>query len=122
MKRPFVAPVLVLLACANPAGPSGGGLAVRAVPPALELVNRSAAPVYYFAIERGAAAFTDWAPCTDPSRCAAIATGRTASVPYGEITGYAPGAREAIVYWWHLVPGAQATSRPDSVRSVLVGL
>jgi len=122
MKRPITSILVLCLACGNPTGPIGGRLAVRAAPPLLELTNQSPAPVYTFTIERQTAAYTDWAPCTDAARCAAIKTGVTASVPYTQIAGYAPGAREAIVYWWHLVPSGQATFRPDSLRAIVVTL
>ena len=122
MKRPYFALLALPLACANPTGPIGGRLTVRATPPVLELTNQGAAPIYFFSIERGAAAFADWAPCTDPSRCAGITMGQTASVPYTQIAGYAPGAREAIVYWWHLIARDQSTLRPDSIRAVVVAL
>ena len=122
MTRPSLGLLALSLACANPAGPIGGRLTVRAAPPVLELTNQGAAPIYFFTVERGAAAYTDWAPCTDASRCAGITMGQTASVPYTQIAGYAPGAREAIVYWWHLVVSGPSTSRPDSIRAVVVAL
>jgi hypothetical protein len=122
MKRPFLSLLALALGCANPTGPIGGRLSVRAVPPVLELTNQSPAPIYSFTIERGAAAYTDWAPCTDPSRCTAIRAGQTASMAYTQIAGYAPGAREAIVYWWHLVADAGTTFQPDSIRALIVGL
>ena len=122
MTRPSLALLALWLACANPAGPIGGRLTVRAAPPVLELTNQGATPIYFFTVERGAAAYTDWAPCTDASRCAGITMGQTASVPYTQIAGYAPGAREAIVYWWHLIARDQSTLRPDSIRAVVVTL
>src|SRR6266699_4008372 len=120
--RPSLALLALSLACANPAGPIGGRLTVRAAPPVLELTNQGAAPIYFFTIERGAAAYTDWAPCTDGSRCAGITMGQTASVPSTQIAGYVPGAREAIVYWWHLIDDSHTTLRPDSIRAVIVAL
>ncbi len=122
MPRPSLALLALSLACASPAGPIGGRLTVRATPPVLELTNQGAAPIYFFTVEGGAAAYTDWAPCTDASRCAGITMGQTASVPYTQIAGYVPGAREAIVYWWHLVGSGPSTSRPDSIRAVVVAL
>ena len=119
MKRPSLTLLALVFACA---GPIAGRLTVHAAPPILELTNQSPAPIYFFAIERGADAYTDWATCTDPSRCTAIKVGETASVPYSQIAGYAPGAREAIVYWWHLIDGSHATFRPDSIRAVIVAL
>lgn len=123
MNRPIVSAALSLaLACANPASPHGGQLTVQATPPVLELTNQSAGPVYYFTIERGAAAYTDWAPCTDPVHCTGIKPGQSATVGYAVIVGYTVDAREAIVYWWHLVPGGTTGFRPDSLRAIIVGL
>jgi hypothetical protein len=124
MKASFVSSAILsfALACANPTGPNGGDVTVRAAPPVLELTNRSPVAVYSFIIERGAAAYTDWAPCTDPAQCAAINVGQRVSVAYAQIAGYSSGAREAIVYWWHLVPGVATGFRADSIRAVVVGL
>jgi len=122
MKRSLFPLLALSLACANLTGPIGGRLTVRAASPVLELTNQGAAAIYFFTVERGAAAYTDWAPCTDPNRCAGIKMGQTASVPYTQIAAYSPSAREAIVYWWHLIAGAQSTSRPDSIRAVVVAL
>lgn len=122
MNRPFFALLALAVACANPTGPIGGRLAVRAAPPALELTNQSPAPIYYFTLALGSVGYALAPPCTDPSRCTAIKAGQTASVPYAQIPGYTADAHEAIVYWWHLIPGAQTGFRPDSIRTVTVGL
>ena len=123
MKLSFVSAIICFtLACANPTATIGDTITVRAAPPVLELTNQSPAPVYSFIIERGTAAYTDWAPCTDPAHCGATGVGRTSSVAYTQIAGYSVDAREAIVYWWHLVPGGETGLRPDSVRAVVVGL
>jgi hypothetical protein len=122
MKRSITSILPLCLACGAPTGPIGGQLSVRTAPPLLELTNESPAPVYSFTIERQAATYTDWVPCTDAAHCAAIKTGAAASVPYTQIVGYAPGAREAIVYWWHLVPSDQATFQPDTLRAIVVTL
>ncbi len=116
----------VLLACQDNVGPVegviGGRLAVRAAALDLELTNQSPAPIYYLTLGLGSVGFTLAPLCTDPSRCTAIQAGQTASVPYAQIPGYTADTREAIVYWWHLIPGAQTGLRPDSVRTVIVGL
>src|SRR6266436_5779877 len=71
---------------------------------ALRIVNTSDAPIYYFLVERQSAALIDWAPCTNPSACSSVAAHGDAQVPFSQIAGYEPGEREAIFYWWHLLP------------------
>ena len=119
MKPRFVWLCLVsVIACNSPTGP----LAVSAALPSLRLQNSSAAPIYYFAVERESAALIDWAVCTDAPVCPTVpAHGRTV-VPYDHIAGYAPGEREAIVYWWHLEPLGAGQFRADSIHAVVVGL
>ena len=116
------ASLALLLACSSPTGITSGELAVRAAPPGLELTNHSSAPVYSFAIDRGAAAYTDWAPCTNPTACSAIGVGATSSVPYAQIAGYSTASKEAIVYWWHLVADSKEGYRIDSLRAVVTTL
>jgi len=116
------ATLVITAACSNPTGSIAGPVAVRATPPVLQLTNNTTAPVYAFVIERRAAAYTDWAPCTDAAACPGIVSGATVAVPYGKIVGYTPAAREAIVYWWHLMPDGGSGFRPDSLRAVVVGL
>jgi len=123
VKRFFVGAALFVTAtCSNPTGPLAGGLAVQAVPPVLQLTNQSSAPIYSFAVERGAAAAINWAPCTDPARCAGLSPGATTALPYTQISFYTPAAHEAIVYWWHLIPATGTGFRPDSIRAVVVAL
>ena len=119
MKRRLVWLCLVsMIACNAPTGPLG----VSAAHPSLQLQNSSATPIYYFAVERESTALIDWAVCTDAPACATVpAHGRTV-VPYDQIVGYAPGEREAIVYWWHLEPLGAGQFRADSICVVVVGL
>lgn len=122
--KPIVvgAALTTLLGCGSPTGTASAGLLVRAAPPVLSLTNRSSAPIYSFVIDRGAAAFTDWAPCTDPGTCPAIKVGETSSLGYAQIVGYSSTSTEAIVYWWHLVPDGTNGFRPDSIRNVVTTL
>lgn len=122
--KPFVVStcLAVLLACGNPTGTGSTGLLVRAAPPVLNLTNQTATAVYTFVIDRGAAAYTDWAPCSDPYACVAIKGGGTNALAYAQIAGYSSTSTEAIVYWWHLVPDGKDGFRPDSVRSVVTSL
>lgn len=122
MKRLIVSASLAsLLACGSPTGAASGELVVHATPPVLELTNHSPAPIYSFTIDRGAAAYTDWAPCTNPTTCAAIGVGGTVSLAYTQIVGYSSASQEAIVFWWHLVPDRNGFG-PDSVRAVIAAL
>jgi hypothetical protein len=114
--------LFITVACGSPTTLIEGRLAVQATPPVLQLTNQSPAPVYSFATERGAAAKSNWAACTDPARCAGLAPGTTTALPYTQIASYTPAAREAIVYWWHLIPATGMGFRPDSIRAVVVTL
>ena len=116
------ATLVSLLACGSPIGPIPGDLVVRATPPVLELANHSSAAIYTFTIDRNVAAYTEWGPCTNPSTCAFITAGGTRSLAYTQIDGYSSASREAIVYWWHLVPDGIDGFQPDSVRAVVIGL
>lgn len=110
-----------LTTCSSPSALTAGRLVVEAVPPALHLTNQTPLPAYTFVIARGAAAYTDWVPCRDPRSCKGLSPGASDVLSYSEIVGYASAAREAIVYWWHLVPqGGQF--QPDTVRAVVVAL
>lgn len=122
--KPFVvsACCAVLLACGNPTGTGSTGLLVRVAPPVLNLTNQTATAVYTFVIDRGAAAYTEWAPCRDPNACAGIKVGGTSALAYAQIVGYSSTSTEAIVYWWHLVPDGTNGFRPDSVRAVVTSL
>jgi hypothetical protein len=122
--KPFVVSACLasLLACGNPTGAGSTGLLVRAAPPVLNLTNQTAGPVYSFVIDRQAAAYTDWGPCSVPDTCAAIKVGATDALAYSQIAGYSSTSTEAIVYWWHLVPDGTNGFRPDTVRAVVTSL
>ena len=83
----------------------------------LRLANKTAEPIYYFAVESDAAAIIDWVACTDPAQCKHVAPHGVSAIPYDQIAGYTPAARQAIVYWWHLRPDG-SLFRPDSIRSL----
>jgi hypothetical protein len=121
MRSFLVTAVLVLSACAEPTGLTVDRLATRISPSALELTNHTSTDVYWFAIERGFAARADWVACIDSTRCPPLVPGAGLSVPYASIGGYTPGAREAIVYWWHVLV-TPAGARPDTIQAVLVRL
>lgn len=87
----------------------------------LRLRNASSRPIFYVVMERGFASLANWAPCTNPAECPRVDARGETRVDYGRIAGYEPGAREAIVYWWHLVEGDGGWV-VDNVRSVVVKL
>ena len=89
---------------------------------ALRILNSSDAPIYYFIVERQSAALVDWAPCTKPSTCPSVAAHGDAEVPFSRIVGYEPGEREAIFYWWHLLPVPAGGFQVDSIRTRVVQL
>ncbi|HEX2091696.1 MAG TPA: hypothetical protein VHG28_04805 [Longimicrobiaceae bacterium] len=122
--RRVLASLLLLCVVAACPGPTGirtqGRLEIRADGARLHLTNHAARPVYTFIVERATAALIDWAPCVDPAKCEGIAPGQERRVPYEQIGGYTRGAREGIVYWWHLEPGSEGRFQPDSIRAEVV--
>lgn len=74
------------------------GLSVRAGSGELVLSNRLAEPIHYVAVEAETATRIDL--YFDPSKWPAVAPGATTRLPYREVTGYAPGARDAVIYLW----------------------
>ncbi len=102
-------------ACFQPLGPlDRGGVSVAATGSALRLTNQTQQPVFYAAFERGYLALILWAPCDDPEQCSRVEPGQTISIDYNSIGGYEPGAREAVVYWWHLIQKADGSFAPDN--------
>ena len=84
--------------------------------------NATDRTIYYTVFEKDLATRASLAPCTDPVRCPSVAPAREVTVPYSAIAGYTKGAREAVVYWWHLVPGADGRYSVDRLRSYIVKL
>ncbi|SRR5258706_10638556 len=117
MRKAIFALVALAVACNSPTGP----VQITSRNGALQLTNATDGPVFYTIIESETAARVDWAPCVNPSVCPYIAPHQQRAIPYAEITGYHPGAREAIVYWWHLEAPADAY-QPDSIRATRVRL
>ena len=111
--------VIALAACSDPSGPVE---IVTTPQQALRIDNRTAAPIYYFAVELNAAALINWAPCRDPGTCDGIQPGHSRQVPFSEIGFYSPSAQDALVYWWHLIPAGGGTFVPDTLRVVQVAL
>lgn len=108
----------------GPAAQAGRAVQVAATPVAgvgLRLRNDGDQPIAYAVTERGFLGLLG--PCLDPGpACVRLAPGASVVVPYAEIGGYFPGATEAIVYWWHVVPDGAGGYRADEIRSVVVTL
>jgi hypothetical protein len=124
MRSWLVVPLVVAAATAaacrgEPTSVSDGALTVTRIPPAFRFDNASAAPVYYFAAERNTLALIDWFPVVGPGAPAVPARG-SVTVPFTSIPGYAPGAAEAVVYWWQAVPDGAGGNEAGPFRSVVV--
>jgi hypothetical protein len=116
------AAALLLPGCTDSSGPTDGTLQVENVRPLVRMTNRSSAPIYVFVVESRTLAVIDWLPCADPVRCPGIPAGRDSIIPYSAIAGYEPDAEEAVLYWWHLIPGEGSGFKPDSIRFVPLDL
>lgn len=128
MPRTFRSALLVSLlaaaGCSDALSP-GDEAALSAVSAGGEvrMENSAARPVYYTLFERETSALVLWGACADPQRCARVEPGATVRVQHGQIHGYEAGKSEAVVYWWHLVPGPGPTGFvPDGIRSLVVRL
>jgi hypothetical protein len=114
---------VALAACSgsSPAAPAVP-LEVRAVPPHLVLTSRDSAPIYFVVFERQLATTVRWRPCPEPGECRRVEPRGEHRLPLDSIPGYTPGATEALLYWWHLVPAQAGGFAFDSVRSLVVPL
>lgn len=50
----------------------------------------------------------------------AVAPGASVRLPLAGVTGWEPGDREAIVFWWPPRPGATPEERAAAVRQLVV--
>ena len=111
-------------ACSSPTEPVGDGLYVRAglLGDTIALTNITAAPAYYAILESGLSVRALVAICREPNACDNVPVGEQTKLPYTAISGYEPGKRQAVIYWWHLVPGPLWSLRADSIRRIVVDL
>jgi hypothetical protein len=87
----------------------------------VQVTNTSNRPVAYAVWNHGWLAL--FAPCTSTSSdCPRLAPGESITVPVEEIAGWAPGATEAVVRWWHVLPDGAGGLRAGDVRMIIVGL
>jgi len=122
MRLPALASLLWLgLACASPTEPHASGLHAQASDAMVHLQNASAHRLFYFILERESAAASDWAACIEPA-CPSLDPGASASLPYTGISGYVPGRREAIVWWWEAMPGAGRGRVPGPLHYLVLPL
>ena len=84
--------------------------------------NATERPIYYVAFESEFATRASLAPCTDPVRCPSVAPRGEVAIPLRSIEGYRAGAREVVIYWWHLLPRGDGTHALDSLRMERVAL
>lgn len=64
-----------------------------------------------------------FAPCVDPTpACVRLGAWQTVDVADQDIVGYAPGAREAVVRWWRVIPDGAGGYRAGEVFEIPVSL
>lgn len=107
--------------CSQPAETSSEQLRAQASSFTLTLQNLGSTTVYTFVVEREYAARINWAPCADPTHCTGLEPGASTALPFSQIGGYSAGAREAVVYHWHLIPQG-GVFLPDTIRALVVTL
>jgi hypothetical protein len=109
------------LACGNPASVTQDQFTIQATGREVVLSNTAAQPTFYLVVERETASLIDFVACVGQPQCRSVDPGSSVKIPYGEITGYRAGSKEAIVYWWRAVQSSTGL-RADSVRSTVTEL
>ncbi len=119
---PAILSAMLLAACGGPTAPrSDLAVTVSTADAALHLSNRGSFSIGFFPVEAGESALILWAPCgPDIPGCLILRPGADTSISYSTVSGYYAGAKEALVYWWRLVPGPADGLVPDSMRVVKV--
>jgi hypothetical protein len=118
----IVSATVAIAACSHqPTALSDGALRVVTGTNALTLQNSSIVAINYFVVERVYAAGINWTACVG-ANCPAVPAEGEVTVPFSQIAGYAPGAREAVVYWWHSVINGISGLRPDTIRALVARL
>ena len=97
----------------------GAELQVTARPGELELRNLDTLSVHTAVF--GGTGSPLFLGCAGPG-CPALAPGAVQVVPNSDVYGYSTTHRDAVVYWWHSVIGADGQWQGDSMRSVAVTL
>jgi hypothetical protein len=87
----------------------------------VQIANATSQPIAYAVWNRGWLAL--FAPCTDTGpECPRLAPGETLTVQESDIDGWAPGATEAIVRWWTVVPDGAGGVRAGAVHEIIIPL
>ena len=115
--------VLAAAIACSPVEVAEADVRVQAADNGLSILNGRGASIYYFAIDRQAAAVALmlWAPCIDPETCDRVDPRASRQVASVDVLGWG-ASDEVILYWWHLVPAGAGRFRPDSIRSLIVPL
>jgi hypothetical protein len=74
------------------------GVSVDARSGQLVLKNESSARIHYVALEEETSTRVDL--YFDPEKWRSVAPGDQVRIPYSDLMGYKPSARQARVYWW----------------------
>ena len=109
------------LGCGNLTSAAQDQFTIQATGREVVLRNTAAQSTFYLVVDREAAASINFAVCVGEPPCRSVAPDSSVRIPYGEITGYHEGSREAVVYWWRAVESSTGP-RADSVRSTVTGL
>jgi hypothetical protein len=109
------------LACGNPTSVTQDQFTIQATGRQVVLSNTAPQSTFYLVVERETASLIDFATCVGPPPCRSVDPDSSVKIPYGEITGYHAGSREAVVYWWRAVQSPTGL-RADSVRSTVAEL
>ena len=113
------------LSAAGAAAIAAGTVHVSTSNGAIVVRNDTDRAIGISAFERETAGVVLWKPCLPgPTvRCAGLAGGDTQRIAYQDITGYQPGKKEAIVYYWNVETNpANGESKIENMRSVVVQL
>lgn len=110
--------IALIAACGDPSGVSDGVITATRESGGVRLRNSASFAVHYIVVERESAALINFAVCHGP-RCPQIPPRASRLIQEFEIAGYAPEAREAIVYWWRATEGRPES---DGLRHIIVPL
>jgi hypothetical protein len=119
--------VAVLAACARSGDPRDPAadtlLSATATSAGLTLGNPGDEPLAVAVFERETATRVMFDPCIDRTpACLRLPAGKTLTLPYADIMGWTPAAREVMVYTWRVEPNGQGGYRASGMTSRVVPL
>jgi hypothetical protein len=125
--RLALAVFVVVAACTrvgDPRDPAADTLiSANATPAGLTLGNPGDEPLAIAVFERETATSVMFDPCIDRTPgCLRLPAGKTLTLPYGEIMGWSPAAREVMVYTWRVESNGQGGYRASQMTSRVVPL